>query len=66
MLDVRLNSPSLLQCQVQVADAQNAKTARISVGDELAGVLKRDQDMFGLGPEAALKAIQVSFLLYCW
>jgi len=51
---------------VQVADSQNAKTAKISVGDELAGVLKRDQDMFGLGPEAALKAIQVSFLLYCW
>jgi hypothetical protein len=30
------------------------------VGDELASVLKKDEGMFGTGPEGALKAIQVS------
>jgi len=37
------------------------KSAKISVGNELAGVLKKDEGMFGTGPEGALKAIQVSF-----
>ena len=36
------------------------KSAKISVGNELAGVLKNDEGMFGTGPEGALKAIQVS------
>jgi hypothetical protein len=36
------------------------KSAKIRVGDELAGVLKKDEGMFGTGPEGALKAIQVS------
>jgi hypothetical protein len=37
-----------------------AKTGKITVGKELAEVLKRDEMMFGTGPEGALKAIQVS------
>jgi hypothetical protein len=37
------------------------KSAKIRVGDELAGVLKKDEGMFGTGPEGALKAIQVSY-----
>ena len=37
------------------------KSAKISVGNELAGVLRQDEGMFGTGPEGALKAIQVSY-----
>ena len=36
------------------------KSAKIRVGDDLAGVLKKDKGMFGTGPDGALKAIQVS------
>ena len=41
-----------------------SKSAKIRVGDELAGVLKKDEGMFGTGPEGALKAIQVSYHFY--
>jgi hypothetical protein len=43
------------------------KSAKISIGNELASGLKKDEGMFGTGPDGALKAIQVSCsLLSCW
>jgi hypothetical protein len=40
---------------------KKTKSAKIRVGDELAKGLKREEGMFGTGPEGALKAIQVSY-----
>ena len=40
------------------------KSAKISVGEELASSLKREEEMFGTGPEGALKAIQVGYHFY--